>query len=105
MTCQRAYSCCFNIKHYIVITIKSIIIINSRACLPLKNSYLIFIISRCFTQHKIYSYFTQYISTLCSMMSMSITLFPVPYAFWYALTSLKIYNGRRNVLVVEDVLI
>ena len=41
-----------------------------------------------------------------SMMSMSmITLFPVPYAFWYASTTLKIYNGRRNVLVVEDVLI
>ena len=34
-----------------------------------------------------------------------ITFFPVPYAFWYALTALKIYNGRRNVLVVEDVLI
>ena len=41
---------------------------------------------------------------MMSMMSM-ITLFPVPYAFWYALTALKIYNGRRNVLVVEDVLI
>ena len=54
------------------------------------------------------SFFSQYISTLCSMMSMMmmmITLFPVPYAFWYALTTLKIYNGRRNVLVVEDVLI
>ena len=39
------------------------------------------------------------------MSMMSITFFPVPYAFWYALTALKIYNGRRNVLVVEDVLI